>query len=105
MRLDKALAKERTEQRQAREDNWTGKLESLETTAVALMERRLACLSEDEERLDAAAREDAGAYVAVKHAMEDDIRVLTDQLYSMGSLHQLNEVGNITGRARVVNDT
>ena len=37
-------------------------------------------------------REDAEAFVDMKHEMEDNIRKLNDQIQFLDAIHQLNEV-------------
>ena len=49
-------------------------------------------LSDHEIELDKMITEDNESFLGIKHSLEDDIRVLTDQLHFMTSLHQLNEV-------------
>ncbi len=56
------------------------------------MEKRLDMLGDHEAELARMISADNEAFIDIKHSLEDDIRVLTDQLHFMTSLHQLNEV-------------
>ncbi len=90
-RLEEAHATERRERAARAEGEWERQLAELNAASEGQMERRLQMLSDHESELDRMITEDNEAFIDIKHSLEDDIRVLTDQLHFMTSLHQLNE--------------
>lgn len=91
-RLDGAHEREREEQAEAARRGWDEALGEVNRASEEQMERRLRMLSDHEAELDRMIAEDNESYIGAKHSLEDDIRVLADQLHFMTSLHQLNEV-------------
>jgi len=89
LRIEDAFDRER--EAEAENKEWENKLEEVNATSAEQLEARLRQLADQEAELDALARQEAEATVAVKHRMEDEARVLEDQLYFMTSLQSLNE--------------
>ena len=72
--------------------NWLIKLEAVNRTSDDQMEQRLKLLAEQQEELDDLILTDAEAYVDMKHDMESNIAVMSDQIQFLEAIHQMNEV-------------
>ena len=68
------------------------KLEAVNRTSDDQMEQRLKLLAEQQEELDDLILTDAEAYVDMKHDMESNIAVMSDQIQFLEAIHQMNEV-------------
>ena len=71
------------------------KLEAVNRTSDDQMEQRLKLLAEQQEELDDLILTDAEAYVDMKHDMESNIAVMSDQIQFLEAIHQMNEVRTI----------
>ena len=91
-RLEDALGGQKTDGFRVSDRNWLIKLEAVNRTSDEQMEQRLKLLTEQQEELDDLIQTDAEAYVDMKHDMESNIAVMSDQIQFLEAIHQMNEV-------------
>ena len=91
-RLDDAFDEQKADHFKKNERSWQVKLEAVNRTSEEQMEQRLKLLAEQQSELDELILADSESYVAMKHAMESNIAVLSDQIQFLEAIHQLNEV-------------
>ncbi len=90
-RLLEAAEKQRAAAIKDKEDRWQSEMKQLDQLSEGQMEKRLNMLTENENELNSMVTEDAVAFLEMKHALEDSIEVLSNQIQFVDSVHQLNE--------------
>ena len=93
-RLEEALDGQKSDGLKVSDRNWLIKLEAVNRTSDDQMEQRLKLLSEQQAELDDLILTDAEAYVDMKHEMESNIAVISDQIQFLEAIHQMNEVNS-----------
>ncbi len=91
-KIEDALEKQATTTLENNEKAWAEQLDALNALSEKRMEERLQLLSDNERDLDTAIIQDSEAFTDMKHALEETVQVLADQLLFIDALQELNEV-------------
>lgn len=90
--IERELERQRKDIGSEHEKLWLNKLGELDEACKAELDGRLQLLEDNEIELNKVILADSEALIDLKYEMEDNIRVLTDQMQAIDALNKLNEV-------------